>query len=182
MRKTRFFFFIGVLARKLCTRGSLTDVVYLACGWPIAPSYVSPNAGGGGNGGVSANEYSCTHGAQINFGDLTPYWMLLVNTRKSTSLITQIRLIRRVFDTGDPSSFFCAFSLVFRCSLYRTSVFLTMPFLISSQRIEYFLFLFPLISFLESRIFSLSITFQYSGLFEQLTCQHPEGSNQGLAL
>jgi hypothetical protein len=24
-------------------------------------------------GGVSANEYSCTHGAQINFGDLTPY-------------------------------------------------------------------------------------------------------------
>jgi hypothetical protein len=26
-----------------------------------------------GGGGVSANEYSCTHGAQINFGDLTPY-------------------------------------------------------------------------------------------------------------
>jgi hypothetical protein len=23
--------------------------------------------------GVSANEYSCAHGAQINFGDLTPY-------------------------------------------------------------------------------------------------------------
>jgi hypothetical protein len=22
---------------------------------------------------VSANEYSCAHGAQINFGDLTPY-------------------------------------------------------------------------------------------------------------
>jgi hypothetical protein len=37
---------------------------------------MSPNAGGGGewgSGGVSANEYSCTHGAQINFGDLTPY-------------------------------------------------------------------------------------------------------------
>ncbi len=29
--------------------------------------------GGGGGCGVSANEYSCTHGAQINFGDLTPY-------------------------------------------------------------------------------------------------------------
>jgi hypothetical protein len=29
--------------------------------------------GGGGCCGVSANEYSCTHGAQINFGDLTPY-------------------------------------------------------------------------------------------------------------
>jgi hypothetical protein len=32
---------------------------------------------GGGGGGcdceVSANEYSCAHGAQINFGDLTPY-------------------------------------------------------------------------------------------------------------
>ncbi len=28
---------------------------------------------GGGGCGVSANEYSCAHGAQINFGDLTPY-------------------------------------------------------------------------------------------------------------
>ncbi len=27
--------------------------------------------GGGGNCGVSANEYSCAHGAKINFGDLT---------------------------------------------------------------------------------------------------------------
>jgi hypothetical protein len=26
-----------------------------------------------GSCGVSANEYSCAHGAQINFGDLTPY-------------------------------------------------------------------------------------------------------------
>jgi hypothetical protein len=26
-----------------------------------------------GGGGVSAKEYSCAHGAQINFGDLTPY-------------------------------------------------------------------------------------------------------------
>jgi hypothetical protein len=36
---------------------------------------MSPNAeeGGGGSVGVSANEYSCAHGAQINFGDLTPY-------------------------------------------------------------------------------------------------------------
>ncbi len=29
--------------------------------------------GGWGSCGVSANEYSCAHGAQINFGDLTPY-------------------------------------------------------------------------------------------------------------
>ncbi len=35
--------------------------------------YMSPNAGGWGFCGVSANEYSCAHGAQINFGDLTPY-------------------------------------------------------------------------------------------------------------
>jgi hypothetical protein len=27
----------------------------------------------GEGGGVSANEYSCAHGAQINFGDLTSY-------------------------------------------------------------------------------------------------------------
>ncbi len=33
---------------------------------------MSLNAGGGGCR-VSANEYSCEHGAQINFGDLTPY-------------------------------------------------------------------------------------------------------------
>jgi hypothetical protein len=26
-----------------------------------------------GSCGVSAHEYSCAHGAQINFGDLTPY-------------------------------------------------------------------------------------------------------------
>ncbi len=50
------------------TRGRLQgDVVYL--GWPIAPSYMSPNAGGRGGGCVvSANVYSCTHGAQINSG------------------------------------------------------------------------------------------------------------------
>jgi hypothetical protein len=36
---------------------------------------MSPNAGGGGccGCGVSANEYCCAHGAQINFEDLTPY-------------------------------------------------------------------------------------------------------------
>jgi hypothetical protein len=49
---------------------SQRDVVYL--GWPKAPSYMSPNAGGGGSCGVSANEYSCAHGAQRKFGGLTP--------------------------------------------------------------------------------------------------------------
>jgi len=28
---------------------------------------------GGGGCGVSANANSCAHGAQMNFGDLTPY-------------------------------------------------------------------------------------------------------------
>ncbi len=48
-------------------------VVYL--GGPVAPSYMSTNAGGGvvAACGVSANEYSCAHEAQINFGDLTPH-------------------------------------------------------------------------------------------------------------
>jgi hypothetical protein len=43
------------------------SVVYLGC--PIAPSYISPNAGGGGLRGLS----QWAHGAQTNFGDLTPY-------------------------------------------------------------------------------------------------------------
>jgi hypothetical protein len=36
---------------------------------------MSPNAGGGDGdaGSLPANKYSCTHGAQTNFGDLTPY-------------------------------------------------------------------------------------------------------------
>ncbi len=32
-----------------------------------------PISGVGGGCGVSANKYSCAHGAQINFDDLTPY-------------------------------------------------------------------------------------------------------------
>jgi hypothetical protein len=39
---------------------------------------MNPNAGKGGGGGrgASDNEYSCAHGAQINFGDLTPQFNL----------------------------------------------------------------------------------------------------------
>jgi hypothetical protein len=52
----------------LFTRWSLRNIFYLS--WPIAPSYMSPN----GEGGIcAANECSCAHGAQINFGDPTPY-------------------------------------------------------------------------------------------------------------
>jgi hypothetical protein len=32
-----------------------------------------PKCRGGGGCEVSANEYSCGHGAQINLGDLNPY-------------------------------------------------------------------------------------------------------------
>ncbi len=39
-----------------------------------APLYERKNAGGGGGKcGVSAYEYSCAHGALINFGDLAQY-------------------------------------------------------------------------------------------------------------
>jgi hypothetical protein len=34
---------------------------------------MSPNGGGGGGCGISANGDSCAHGAKINFGDLNPY-------------------------------------------------------------------------------------------------------------
>jgi len=46
-------------------RGSQRDVVYL--GWPISPSYM----GGDGVVGSQPIEYSCAHGAQKNFRDLT---------------------------------------------------------------------------------------------------------------
>jgi hypothetical protein len=56
-------------------RGSQRDVTYL--GWPIAPSYMSPNAGKGGEGLWESQPMSTPvhkpHWAQINFGDLTPY-------------------------------------------------------------------------------------------------------------
>ncbi len=34
---------------------------------------MSPNAGEWGSCGVSADEYSCAHGTQVNFGYLTSY-------------------------------------------------------------------------------------------------------------
>jgi hypothetical protein len=74
-------------------RGSQRDVVYL--GLPIAPSYMSPNAGGGVvvGCGVSANEYSCAYGFQINFGDLTPY---LAGTMKGTDAVVRLRTMKQL--------------------------------------------------------------------------------------
>jgi hypothetical protein len=42
--------------------------------WLTNSALYEPKCRGGGGGcGVSANEYSCAHGAQINFRDLTPH-------------------------------------------------------------------------------------------------------------
>jgi hypothetical protein len=61
-------------ARQLREGGFQRDVVYL--GWPIAPSYMSPNAGvmGGGGGLRGLSQWVLLYtGAQINLGDPTPY-------------------------------------------------------------------------------------------------------------
>ncbi len=52
-------------------RGLQRDVVYL--GWPVAPSYMSPNAGGDRSRPMSTAVHITWHVAQINFGDLPPY-------------------------------------------------------------------------------------------------------------
>ncbi len=70
--RIRFSLWKGILA----IRGLQRDVVYL--GWPIEPSYMSPNAGEGGVAWLSQWVQLYT-GAHINFGDLTPYLLLLFN-------------------------------------------------------------------------------------------------------
>ncbi len=59
---------------------------------PIAPSYMRPNAGRGGwvGCGISANEYSCAHGALINLGDLIPY---LTYSLSSSLLPVALRMV-----------------------------------------------------------------------------------------
>ncbi len=53
------------------TKGLQRDVVFY--GWPIAPSNMSPNAGG--RGGIAGfwPMSTAVHRGPINFGDLTPY-------------------------------------------------------------------------------------------------------------
>jgi hypothetical protein len=46
-----------------------------------APSFMSPNAGGGRELRGISNEYSCTHGGQINFADPTPYLEVVGNEK-----------------------------------------------------------------------------------------------------
>ncbi len=57
--------------QKNLSRGLQRDVVYL--GWPKAPSHMSPNAGAGGELRGLSQWVQLYIGAQINFGDLTPY-------------------------------------------------------------------------------------------------------------
>ena len=66
---------------------------------------------GGGGCGVSANEYSCAHGAQINFGDLTPYitcstcYETPASRRKALGLISFVFFQSTIHETqlwGEP--------------------------------------------------------------------------------
>jgi hypothetical protein len=57
--------------KKILSRGLQRDVVYL--GWPKAASHMSPYAGEGGELRGLSQWVQLYIGAQINFGDLTPY-------------------------------------------------------------------------------------------------------------
>ncbi len=60
--------------RQLCLH-SVTQPYTTCPRWRERGGVVFPPLGGRGLSGLSsANEYSCAHGAQINFGYLTPYW------------------------------------------------------------------------------------------------------------
>jgi hypothetical protein len=48
---------------------------------------------GGGGCGVSANEYSCAHGAQMKFRDLAPYFTYVVDT--PTLSFARLRIYER---------------------------------------------------------------------------------------
>jgi hypothetical protein len=63
----------GFALRDARSPGGHKDMSSILDSWlTIAPSYMSTNAGGGGpDCRVSANENSYTHGAKINFVDLT---------------------------------------------------------------------------------------------------------------
>ncbi len=63
--------YCAALPLSLLTRRLQRDVVYF--GWPIAPSYMSPNAEGGGSCG--ANKHSCVHSSPNKLwrSSITPY-------------------------------------------------------------------------------------------------------------
>jgi hypothetical protein len=66
-----------LLCKKMCKSVSQGVTKICRLSWMTNSALVQylsfePNCGGGGCG-ASANEYSCAHGAPINFGDLTSY-------------------------------------------------------------------------------------------------------------
>jgi hypothetical protein len=61
--------------------------------------------GEGGSCGVSASEYSCTHGAQINFGDLTPYLTYGVSDTIETTCCVAFADMFNVYTRGKRSSY-----------------------------------------------------------------------------
>ena len=98
-----------------CMRQGLQrDVVYL--GWPIAPSYLSPNVGGGGVSRGLRQWVQLYTGVQINFRDLTPFLPKLdehqnfhvrhilyshsSQTVKISSPVSTCPLIEKYFDTA----------------------------------------------------------------------------------
>jgi hypothetical protein len=77
---------------------------------------MSPNAGGGGGGcGISANEYSCAHGAKINFGDLTPY-LTYAQVTVPCLWKTQLKARKHVPETPQSSS------IAFHCQCHARDV------------------------------------------------------------
>jgi hypothetical protein len=55
---------------------------------------MSPNAGKGGLRGLS-NEYRCAHGAQRNFGDLTPYLTYDCRVEKGSNILASFWPFRK---------------------------------------------------------------------------------------
>jgi hypothetical protein len=51
--------------------------------------------GGGGGCGISVNEYSSAHGAQINFGDITPYLTYDSNPASSYTVVFNRRQMKQ---------------------------------------------------------------------------------------
>ncbi len=64
---------------------------------------MSTNSGGGGGGRVAGNEDTCAHGAQINFGDLTPYLtydLIPISDLRPASLAPVEKFTAEAVDTG----------------------------------------------------------------------------------
>ncbi len=89
-----------------CSRCSQRDVVYL--GWPIALSYMSPNAGRGGS--CSASEHSCIlEPKYVNFRDLSSkyifnLWYGVIFIRNITLQLFTHRNCTQLHRSGNASS------------------------------------------------------------------------------